>query len=201
MSEPKEGLLTFRAEGNNFRGSRYYSRVIHWPGNASACQGDASGVTIGRGFDMGSRTKAESYGYLIKAGVEAKKTEKISTGSRLKFCEAEKFVRQHKNEIGEITEVQQLKLFEAVYDEYIIDAKRFYNKYCKPASISWLDLDQRIKDVFIDMKYQGVLRTDMVRFFSNNDKNDVVRLIKTHSRLKKDDENRQRIKYLLENRK
>ena len=29
MLEPKEGLLTFRAEGNNTRSSPLYSRVIH----------------------------------------------------------------------------------------------------------------------------------------------------------------------------
>lgn len=30
--QPKQGLLTFRAEGNNITNSRYYSRKIHWPG-------------------------------------------------------------------------------------------------------------------------------------------------------------------------
>jgi len=30
MLEPKEGLLTFRAEGNNDSSSQYFSRKIHW---------------------------------------------------------------------------------------------------------------------------------------------------------------------------
>lgn len=30
MLEPEEGLLTFRAEGNNVKTSRNYTRVIHW---------------------------------------------------------------------------------------------------------------------------------------------------------------------------
>ncbi|RRZ89864.1 hypothetical protein [Erwinia sp. 198] len=96
MSQPKQGLLTFRAEGNNFRGNRYYSRIIHWPGNASACQGDASGVTIGRGFDMGSRTKAESYSCLIKAGIASESAKKIADGAGLKYCRAENFVTANK---------------------------------------------------------------------------------------------------------
>lgn len=179
MSEPKEGLLTFRAEGDNFRGSRYYSRFIHWPGNASACQGDASGVTIGRGFDMGSRTKAESCGYLIKAGVEAKKAEKISTGSRLKFCQAEKFVRQHKNEIGEITELQQLMLFEAVYPEYTNKAKRFYNKYKGANAVAWRELHPVLKEVFIDMRYQGAMTIGYVSSFKRNDIGSALKLIES----------------------
>ncbi|RRZ89861.1 hypothetical protein EGK14_15300 [Erwinia sp. 198] len=179
MSEPKEGLLTFRAEGNNFRGSRYYSRVIHWPGHASACQGDASGVTIGRGFDMGSRTTAESRSYLIKAGIAAEKAEKISTGSRLKFCEAEKFVRQHKNEIGEITELQQLMLFEAVYPEYVNKAKRFYNKYKGANAVAWRELHPVLKEVFIDMRYQGAMTIGYVSSFKRNEIGSALKLIES----------------------
>ena len=56
MLEPKEGLLTFRAEGNNTRGSLFYSRVIHWPGRLAECSRSGSGVTIGRGYDMKHRS-------------------------------------------------------------------------------------------------------------------------------------------------
>src|SRR5262249_51741927 len=43
-----QGQVTFDAEGNDLVASPYYSRKIIWPGNAE------SGVTIGRGYDMGS---------------------------------------------------------------------------------------------------------------------------------------------------
>ena len=46
-----EGRITFDAEGNNIPTSPFFSRVIHWPGN------NLSVVTIGRGYDMGSRTE------------------------------------------------------------------------------------------------------------------------------------------------
>ena len=49
----ESGQVTFDAEGNDIESSRYFSRVIHWPGNTE------SGVTIGRGYDMGNRTKAK----------------------------------------------------------------------------------------------------------------------------------------------
>jgi len=43
----KKGQVTFDAEGTDIESSKYFSRVIHWPGNA------LSRVTIGRGYDMG----------------------------------------------------------------------------------------------------------------------------------------------------
>jgi hypothetical protein len=39
--EPREGILTFMAEGNNISNSRHYSRKIHWPGVMSKCNGCA----------------------------------------------------------------------------------------------------------------------------------------------------------------
>src|SRR5690606_34158303 len=46
-----QGQVTFDAEGNDIPGNAYFSRVLHWPGGAS-------GVTIGRGYDMKERTQA-----------------------------------------------------------------------------------------------------------------------------------------------
>jgi len=70
MLEPKKGLLTFRAEGNNLKSSRDYSRKIQWPGNSSSCRKNNSGVTIGRGFDLGDRSKISALISLQKAGIE-----------------------------------------------------------------------------------------------------------------------------------
>ncbi|WP_162149767.1 hypothetical protein [Chania multitudinisentens] len=49
------GHLTFNGEGDNIRGSRNYSRMIHYPNR------DISGVTIGRGYDMGNRSQSEIF--------------------------------------------------------------------------------------------------------------------------------------------
>lgn len=35
MLEPKKGILTFRAEGNNIRSSKDYSQKLHRPGISS----------------------------------------------------------------------------------------------------------------------------------------------------------------------
>ncbi|VVO35587.1 hypothetical protein [Pseudomonas fluorescens] len=60
------GQLTFDVEGNDIEDEshplyRYFSRVVHWPGGAS-------GITIGRGYDLGQRPAPESD--LRAAGVE-----------------------------------------------------------------------------------------------------------------------------------
>jgi hypothetical protein len=44
--------FTWAAEGNDNPKSPYYSRVPHWPG-------EKSGLTIGRGYDIGQRSAAE----------------------------------------------------------------------------------------------------------------------------------------------
>lgn len=128
--EPKEGRLTFRAEGNNQQGSMYSSRVIHDPGIA---------------------------------GVAVEKAKKIAKGVKLSHCQAEKFVRDEKDNIGSITESQQLRLFEITYLKYLNDSIRFYNKYKSRESVSWQQLNIVLKDVFVDMKYQRRLRADMSR--------------------------------------
>lgn len=196
MLEPKEGLLTFRAEGNNTPGSIHYSRVIHWPGNTSGCKKNASGVTIGRGFDLGNRSKDEAMAYLKRAGISREKALKIAEGKQLTHCLADEFVRANKEKIKEITESEQLRLFEIVYVDYVYDSIRFYNKYKSHRAILWEKLDQRLKDVFVDMKYQGRLTKTMVKCFEGNARHDVIKLIRSNAGLMDDERNRSRIRYL-----
>ncbi|MTD42643.1 hypothetical protein GIX45_29235 [Erwinia sp. CPCC 100877] len=94
MYEPKEGVLTFRAEGNDTPGSPWFSRKVHWPGNLSKCATNASGVTLGRGFDMGARTKGEIIHKLLLAGIPRKQAEKFAEGAKLTHCKAADFVRK-----------------------------------------------------------------------------------------------------------
>ncbi|WP_261642560.1 pesticin C-terminus-like muramidase [Erwinia mallotivora] len=181
MLEPKERLLTFRAEGNNFRGSRYYSRKIHWPGNSPACGKNASGVTIGRGFDLGNRTKTEVFQYLIRAGVHSEQAGKIAEGAGLTHCRAAEFVKNNKESTGEITEIQQLRLFQIIWSEYFNNASDFYHRRKMPGSLPWDKLAPEIKEVFVDIFYQGRMTIDRVNFFTNNDKNAIIKLIRSNS--------------------
>lgn len=197
MLEPKEGLLTFRAEGDNYPGSRYYSRKIHWPGNSAGCARDASGVTIGRGFDLGNRTKAEAYSILIMAGIPPENARKIANGAGLKYCQVEKFVRSNERVVNDITEKQQLDLFEIIYPDYLNRARRFYYSRKGKDAVSWDNLNQALKDVFVDMFYQGRLEPGRVKCFEKNSRNDVILFIKSNQQLSKDEIGRNRIGYLI----
>lgn len=58
------GKLTYDAEGNNISSSPYYSRVIHWSGN------EASGVTLGRGYDMGDHTESDIFQDMLSVSID-----------------------------------------------------------------------------------------------------------------------------------
>jgi type VI secretion system secreted protein VgrG len=146
-----QGKVTFDAEGNNSPASGYYSRVIHWPGNK------LSGVTLGRGYDMGSRSESEIYNDMRMAGLEQDQAEKISKAAGLKGSAAEKFVHEQKDQIGEITQDQQMSLFINSYPTYVSRTIDNYNKWTlgEAERVEWQHLAQPIKDILVDFVYQG----------------------------------------------
>ncbi|WP_421203559.1 hypothetical protein [Aeromonas sp. 602658] len=73
-----KGQLTFDEEGNDVENSTYFSRKIHWPGNSE------SGVTIGRGYDIGSRSKEDVYRDLSDSGGPDNIASLISSGAGIK---------------------------------------------------------------------------------------------------------------------
>lgn len=64
-----EGQLTFDAEGTE--GGKWHSRTVHWPGGAS-------GVTIGRGYDLGYKSAKEITADFTTAGISASDTAKFT---------------------------------------------------------------------------------------------------------------------------
>lgn len=165
MLEPKKGLLTFRAEGDDFKGGRNYSRKIHWPGVFSGCAKNNSGVTIGRGFDLGDRSKQEIITELRRAGIPNDQASKIAGAAGLKGCLAGDYVKNNKEDIGEISDYQQLKLFEVTYNAIENDVKRICQKsatikayHPNPKALpgqAWQDIPDKIKEVLIDLRYRG----------------------------------------------
>ncbi len=68
----RQGQITFDAEGHDYitaiapfrkRRTPYFSRILQWPGGNS-------GVTLGRGYEMGSRSRGEVFTTLRRAGIE-----------------------------------------------------------------------------------------------------------------------------------
>lgn len=196
MLEPEEGLLTFRAEGQNTPGNAWYSRKIHWPGNLKDCKNWNSGVTIGRGYDLGKRNEIEVLSDLRLAGLPEKQAQKIAAGVKKTRCLAGEFVKSHRDDIGEITEIQQVRLFKITYENIKKDSMRLYNTYKKEGSVSWELMDKKIKDVFIDMRLQGQLTKDIIPIFGKNVTGEIITMIGKDSRLMQYEPSRKRIRHL-----
>lgn len=189
------GLLTFNAEGNNIRESLFYSRVIHFP------RMGISGVTIGRGYDIGSRSQQEVFVDLPRAGIAPAQAQAISLGVGLRGKQADDFVKRNRNRIGEITEQQQVNLFNSTYPVYERRAEAVYN--AKTVHIegraAWKDLHPAIRDVLVDVVYQGYKGVTTMPAAAKNDIDYFIQFIKS-SGLITDEKNRNRIGHLELNR-
>lgn len=162
------GQLTFDQEGKE--GGFYHSRKIHWPGSVS-------GVTIGRGYDM----KTKSYETILKtltdSNVENEIAEKIAKASNLKNDDARNFVIENKDKIGNITLLQQKKLFIITYEKYIDDVKRICNKpdviEKYKGKVDFSKLNIKIFNILVDLHYRGDytpdIRESIQKHIINND--------------------------------
>ena len=192
-----KGQITFDAEGNDIEKSLYFSRVIHWPGNA------LSGVTIGRGYDMGNRTRFEVKRDMIRAGILESQAESLSKGAGLKGLKARAFVDTYQDEIGKITHAQQVGLFDNIYSEYEERAVRNYNKWTagQRDRVEWGRLDQPIRDILVDFVYQGFTRgPNPMRAGMNNDYDELIRYIEGTPAIKQYERGRNRAGYLSDRR-
>ena len=156
-----EGQITFDAEGRDyvtvvepFRQSSYpyFSRILHYPPAGN------SGVTLGRGYDMGQRSTGEIHSTLRQAGIEEYKSVICSKAAYLKGRQASQFVKVYGPLVGEITHQQQIRLFEIAYQTKLREARSIYNRVAKTLSDAptWHGLDRKIRDVVVDIFYQGV---------------------------------------------
>ncbi|EOL8970324.1 peptidoglycan-binding protein [Cronobacter dublinensis] len=156
----REAQFTFDNEGADyitatdpFRPHPYhwFSRILHWPNSA------ASGVTLGRGYDMGNRSSGEIFATLRQAGIEEYKAILASKAAFLKGRNAASFVKVYGPLFGKITHQQQIRLFEIAIQFYISEAKRIFNgrKARMMSAITWEKMPVRLKDIYIDSLYQG----------------------------------------------
>jgi hypothetical protein len=144
-----KGQLTFDAEGTE--GGKYHSRKTHWPGGAS-------GVTIGRGYDMKERKKSSIINDLTGAGASKGDAELLANGMGKEGTAAASFVKQADVAKVEISAEAQKALFLAVYDEYVAIVRRISSKEDTVAKYGSVDVDQlhpAILDVAVDLAYRG----------------------------------------------
>ncbi|MCC4107085.1 hypothetical protein [Serratia ureilytica] len=188
-----EGRLTYNAEGNDISSSIYYSRVIHWPGN------DLSGVTLGRGYDMGGRTEANVYSDMVASGIPSEQAAKISKGAGLKGNSARDFVLSNKSDVGEITLQQQKSLFAIIYPKYVERAISNYGKWTNGVSGAkpWGELDPTIQEVLVDFVYQGFTKGPKPMLAgSNNNKQELISYIRSSPSISQYEPGRHRANYL-----
>jgi hypothetical protein len=146
---PGAGRLTFDAEGQE--GGPWHSRRLHVPGAAS-------GLTLGRGYDMKNRTNAQIRNDLLAAGVDAAHAALIAQASGLTGDRAEDFIQDNDLEDFEITPQAQLKLFQIDYDWHASDARRLATKpdvTRRYGATDWDALHPAIRDVVIDLRFRG----------------------------------------------
>ncbi len=191
-----EGRITFDAEGNNIPTSPFFSRVIHWPGN------NLSGVTLGRGYDMGSRTEIEIYDHMTSAGIAHDQATKIAQAHGKKGLIAQQFVRENKSSIGQITPEQEILLFNIIYPNYVDRAISNYDHWTasEPDRTDWNALDQVIRDVLVDFVYQGFTKgPNPMKAGMRNDKAELIRYIENTPAIRQYEPGRNRARYLRNN--
>jgi hypothetical protein len=146
------GQRTFEAEGREESG-RFFSRVITFPGGAS------SGVTIGRGYDMGQRSAAQVLSELRRAGVARLDALDLSRGAGLRGEAARLFVATNRDHSPTLSLQAQKNLFEDVVTPTLIaDIQRIFNKpdtvraYGRPV---WEELHPTAQEIVFDLRYRG----------------------------------------------
>lgn len=196
--QPSKGLLTWNAEGNNDPGSSYYSRKVHWPGGAS-------GVTIGRGYDMKLRQREIVKTDLISAGLSTANATILAQGAGLSGNSAKSFVEREEVKAIEISEEQQVKLFEMAYNKYYADASRLCMKkdvVTKYGECDWGKMDARVRELITDLHFRGDyspwMRQEIQKDLLSGDLKKIIESlerIKTLAKVPKDRHDR-RIKFL-----
>lgn len=192
------GQLTFDAEGTE--GGRFHSRKAHVPPGPS-------GVTIGRGYDLGQHTKAQIRAALVGVGLSKGAADAYAKSAGLKGDEARAWLRRHESSLAEISPSQQEALFSTTYTEMSKDVQRISDKQGVVAEYGHADLDEMnpaIKDTLVDLRYRGdytgKAREKVQKAAADNDLIDVTDTLSDRGQWKNVPEDRfqRRSKYLKE---
>ena len=161
-AEGQEGIITKNSDGSIKSNSINFSRIPHCPGNSS-------GVTIGRGYDLKEREEVEIRNTMKKLssiyGCKPMNEELINwLGKSFKISgqvakvQIEKMKKNISPENQHISRKQQYFLFKEIYESYYKkEAKRLTTtKTIKITTDEYEQLLFWVKDIIIDLRYQGV---------------------------------------------
>jgi hypothetical protein len=143
---------TFDSEGLEQAGP-YFSRTISWPklGN--------SGVTIGRGYDMGLKSPQQVVRELTTAGMSLHDARFLARGALKRGGAAGQFVAEYRASAPVMSLEVQKRLFESITTPQMInDIKRIFNKPETVAAygqLEWNDLSSAAQELVFDLRYRG----------------------------------------------
>lgn len=154
------GQMTFDVEGMENPGGRFHSRVAEWPGGAS-------GVTIGRGYDVGERTRTEVIGHMTAAGIPLSTAEAYAGACGKTHEAARNYLREHGDDLPGITLEQQNALFQVAYNQLAADVVRISDQYATTLQernprrekgdfeVDFEKVNPAIRDMLIDLRFRG----------------------------------------------
>ena len=146
---PARGRVTWDSEGTE--GGRYHSRKLHVPS-------DSSGLTIGRGYDMKTKSAQQIIRDLTAAGVPLPDARVLSRASGLSGAAARRFITDNNLANFEITQAAQLLLFDISYQAEAAEARRLATKQDVVAlygATNWDGLHPAIQEMLVDLKFRG----------------------------------------------
>ncbi|VAW49734.1 hypothetical protein MNBD_GAMMA04-1169 [hydrothermal vent metagenome] len=147
--QPVFGKITFESEGTEQ--GPFHSRRFHVPT-------PRSGLTIGRGYDMKMKNSFKINQDLVAAGISSADAKLIAQATGLFGSSAKAFIKTYHLEKFEITQQQQVKLFNISYKEEEAETKRLCTKpdvIAKYGQCNWRNLDTAIKQILVDLKFRG----------------------------------------------
>ena len=143
------GQFTFDLEGIESPGRRFHSRSASIPSSGS-------GVTIGRGFDLGQFSSLQIGQMLAKSGFDAPFIERAQGASLLEGKAAREYIST--NTIRDISMQEQWSLFNETRNFMERDVRRISEKPDTVAfygSVNWDGLSRITQDLFVDLRYRG----------------------------------------------
>ncbi|MFN7144562.1 MAG: hypothetical protein ACK4YP_12360, partial [Myxococcota bacterium] len=117
-----------------------------------------SGVTIGRGYDVGQHTAAKTTADLVAAGIPEDQAAVFAEAAGKRGQTAQQWLAENKGRLGEITSGQQKTLFDSTYGEMAGDVQRISDKKDTRAAYGEVDLkkaDPTVRDLLVDLRYRG----------------------------------------------
>ncbi|MCC4236403.1 type VI secretion system tip protein VgrG [Vibrio anguillarum] len=177
LTVPK-GQLTFDAEGNDIEGSPFFSRKVHIPNHRGKVIGN-SGVTIGRGLDLGSPpsgangqnpSKLDLKNLFELAGLNPKLSVWLLSVEGKTKSDALSALKSSDltDEELVITRKQQYIMFNTIYEYLENKTKILVTKADVQKTygvVDWEGMPRSVKDVTIDITYRGDSYTETRRAY------------------------------------